>query len=143
MGTTFIRQGTHMKLKLGSFNVPAASLGLFDTLVIILFIPILDSAVYPLIRYCGVKITPLRKIGVGMIIAAASMAVAGVIEIERKNFIEKYGIFYQTPFNTPTNASSMVVLYQAPQYFLVGSSEVLAFVPGINNTKLDGAILSI
>lgn len=131
MGTTFLRQGIYMKLKLGSFTVPAASLALFNSLVIILLIPILDSAVYPLLRYCGVKITPLKKIGVGMLIAVASMGVAGVVEMERKNFISDYGIFYQTPFNTPTNASSMAVLFQAPQFFLVGTSEVLVVVTGM------------
>lgn len=120
-----------MKLKFGSFSFPAASLTVFENGTLIILIPILDSVVYPVLRYCGVKITPLKKIGVGMLFAAASVAVAGVIEIERKNFIKEYGIFYQTPFNKATNASSMVILYQAPQFVLMGISEILVSITGI------------
>ena len=121
-----------MKLRFGSFSFPAASLTVFENGTLIILIPILDGAVYPFLRYCGVKITPLKKIGVGILFATASVAVAGVIEIERKNFIKEYGIFYQTPFDKPTNASSMVILYQAPQFILMGISEILVSITGMN-----------
>lgn len=120
-----------MKLKVGSFIFPVASLTVFENGTLIVLIPILDSAVYPLLKYCGFKITSLRKIGVGMLFAAASMAVAGVIEIERKNFIKEYGTYYQKPFNKPTNASSMMILYQVPQFILMGISEILVSITGM------------
>ena len=133
MATSFLRQGTQMKLKTKYFEVPVASLSVFDSLIIIVLIPILAKGAYPLLRRLGINVTPLRKIGVGMIIAATSLVVAGVIEIKRKDFIKEYGTFYQSPFDKPTNASSMSILYQVPQYVLVGASEVLVVITGMNS----------
>ena len=120
-----------MKLSIGSFVVPAASLVVFAIMTLIILVPALDFAVYPALNSCGLKITPLRKIGFGMLMGAAAMAVAGIVEIERKKYIVKYGTFYQTPFNKPTNASSMSILYQAPQFVFLGLGEVLVNIPGM------------
>ena len=120
-----------MKLEIGSFVVPAASLVVLGIITLIILIPALDFAVYPALKSCGLKITPLRKIGFGMLFTTAAMAVAGIVEVERKKYIVKYGTFYQTPFNKPTNASSLSILYQAPQFLLLGMTEVLVSISGM------------
>ena len=130
-----------MKLQISSFVIPAASLTVFESVPLVILIPILDSTVYPVLRHCGLKITPLRKIGVGMLFAVASVAVAGVLEIQRKHFIAEYGTFYQAPFDSPTNASTMVIFYQAPQFVLTGVSEILISITG-RNTELSTVLLT-
>lgn len=86
-----------MDLYIGSFVVPVSALNLFNTVIILVLIPICDRVIYPCIkRYinhprpallplkyyymnrCGWNFTMLKKIGVGFLLAALSMVVAGM-----------------------------------------------------------------
>ena len=106
-----------MRRKFSKFTIPAASMSLFDTCAVLAFAPIMDHAVYPLLHYCGIRFTPMRRIGVGMLIAAASVVVAGVIEIKRREL-------------QVNNNQMLSVFWQVPQFMLIGISEVLAVVTG-------------
>ena len=133
MQTTFLIQSTFMRLELDKFTIPAASLSLFDIVAVLVLIPIMDHLVYPLVSYCGISFTPLRRIGVGMLFVSASVIVAGVVEIYRRNTWTDGGFCVQTVFNETRNASSVNVLWQIPQFMLVGSSEVLMVITGMQN----------
>ena len=67
MGSFFVEQGAAMDRSMfgGSFTIPAASLAIFNTLGIILLIPIYDRGLVPLLRYFGRKLTHLQRIGEG------------------------------------------------------------------------------
>lgn len=107
-----------MRLQFSHFKIPAASMSLFDTFAVLTFAPIMDHAVYPLLNYCGIRFTPMRRIGVGMLIAAVSVVVAGVVEIKRRTlFCHEKKI-------------TLSVFWQAPQFMLIGISEVLTVVTG-------------
>ena len=106
-----------MRLQFSHFTIPAASMSLFDTFAVLTFAPIMDHAVYPLLHYCGIRFTPMRRIGVGMLIAAASVVVAGVIEIKRRE------LFYNCK-------KKLNVFWQVPQFMLIGISEVLTVITG-------------
>ena len=126
--TTYLLQGSYMKLKINDkFSFPAASLAIFEIVTVLVLIPLIDRVVYPGLRRVGFNFTPLRRIGVGLIFAAGSVALAGIIEIERK---KDYGRVQQNVFNTTINASTMSVFYQVPQYILQGASEALVSVTG-------------
>ena len=117
-----------MKLKTNDkFSFPTASLAIFENASLLVLIPFIDRVVYPGLRHFGFNFTPLRRIGVGLIFAAGSVALAGIIEIERK---KDYGRVQQNVFNTTINASTMSVFYQVPQYILQGASEALVSVTG-------------
>ena len=131
MQTTFLLQATYMRLEFDNFTVPAASLSLFDIVAVLVLIPIMDHAVYPLISYCGISFTPLRRIGVGMLLASASVIVAGVVEIERRNTWKDGHVFIQKVFDETRNASRVNVFWQIPQFMLVGASEVLMVITGM------------
>ena len=70
----------------GGRQLSSAFLALFDSLVIMIFIPIFDVFIYPAITKCrnGVPLSVLQKIGSGFIFCCLSMGVAGWIEILRK-----------------------------------------------------------
>jgi len=130
MQTTFLAQATFMRLEFDKFTIPAASLSLFDIIAVLVLIPFMDHVVYPLVSYCGINFTPLRRIGVGMLLASASVIVAGVVEIQRRNTWLDGGFCNQTVFDKSLNASSVNVFWQIPQFMLVGSSEVLLVITG-------------
>ena len=118
-----------MKLDIvNTFPFPVASLAIFEIVTVLVLIPLIDRVVYPGLRRVGFNFTPLRRIGVGLIFAAGSVALAGFIEIERK---EKFGRVTQIVFNRTINASNMSVFYQVPQYILQGTSEALVSTTGV------------
>ena len=120
-----------MNLKVtDSISFPAASLSLFEISSLLVLIPFIDRVVYPGLRRLGFNFTPLRRIGVGLLFAAGSVVMAGVIEVERKHIIKTHGTFEQDVFDKTVNASTMSVFYQVPQYILQGTSEALVGVTG-------------
>ena len=132
MQTTFLVQATFMRLKFNDkFTVPAASLSIFDIVAVLVLIPIMDHVVYPLLSYCGINFTPLRRVGVGMLLASASVIVAGVVEIQRRNTWKDGHFVMQKVFDKTQNASSVNVFWQIPQFMLIGASEVLTVITGM------------
>ena len=130
MSTTFLTQGTYMRLKFSSFSVPSASLSIFDIIAVLAIIPVMDDIVYPLVQRCGISFTPLRRIGVGFLMAAAAMLVAGFVEIKRRGLWEQGHMVSQLVSGENTAASNLNIFWQVPQYFLIGTSEVLATITG-------------
>ena len=120
-----------MNLKVsGETSLPAASLNLFENIPLLVLIPFIDRVVYPGLYRLGFNLTPLRRIGVGLLFAAGPVALGGIIEMERKHVLQTNGTFKQDLFNKTVNASTMSVFYQVPQYILQGASEVLVGVTG-------------
>ncbi len=65
MGSFFVVQGASMDRVMfgGGFVIPSASLALFNTISIIVLIPIYDRGVVPLLHRCGTKLSHLQRIG--------------------------------------------------------------------------------
>ena len=125
MQTTFLIQATYMRLEFETFTIPAASLSIFDMIAVLVLIPIVDHVVYPLVSYCGISFTPLRRIGVGMLFASASVIVAGVVEIQRRNTWKGGGFCKQVVLDETLNASSVNVFWQIPQFVLITPSLII------------------
>ncbi|CAG2201532.1 PHT [Mytilus edulis] len=127
IGTTFFLQGERMDLKVGSSNVPVAVLNIFDTIIIIVLIPTMESFVYPFLAKINRSPSHLQRMGIGMIFAAMSMFVAGILEIYRKKDISIIG---QELAGNTFNASSISIFAQIPQFTLLGASEVFTSISG-------------
>lgn len=132
--TGFQEQGVHLKIGLtpkNTFNIPTSWLSLFDQLFILGLIPFLNGVVYPALDRRGVRVTLFGRIAVGMalsLLAAVSAGLLETISMERWNsghHIE------QIIHNRTYNASDVSVLWQVPQYCLVGMAEVFAGVAGL------------
>ena len=130
--TTFLLQATYMRLTFNAFTFPAASSGLFCIVAVLVLIPFLDHFVYPRLHGC---FTPLRRIGVGMFLAAVAICVAGMVEIKRKKEMERGNFISQVVFNKTFNASSLNIFYQVPQVVIIGISDMLANVAGNQSTN--------
>lgn len=53
MSTTMQNQGCQMDLTVGSSRIAVSTLNLFDTLAILLLIPVFDRAIYPALKRKG------------------------------------------------------------------------------------------
>ena len=86
--TFSVEQGNFMNHKLGSIMVPAPSIPVIPLIFMSILIPIYDFFFIPLARkitHHPSGITQLQRVGVGLVLSAISMAVAGFVEVKRKN----------------------------------------------------------
>lgn len=65
-----------------------------------------------------------------MVLASCAMLYAGMIEMVRKNDIEKNGGFSQELADTWFNASHISMFAQIPEFAFIGSSEVFTSISG-------------
>ncbi|XP_076459423.1 solute carrier family 15 member 4-like [Babylonia areolata] len=127
MQSTFFLQGERMDLHIGESQVPVAMLNAFNTIAIMLLIPLLDRVVYPCFHRIGHPLSHLHRIGIGFVLAALSMVAAAVVEIERKDNLG----FEQEVGEETFYASNITVFLQIPQFALVGASEAFTSISGL------------
>ncbi|KAK4751105.1 hypothetical protein SAY87_004587 [Trapa incisa] len=85
--TFSVQQGRFMEPHLGRLNVPTPSIPVIPLLFMSVLIPLYEFAFVPFARSLTGHpsgITQLQRVGVGLVLAAASMAVAGVVEVKRR-----------------------------------------------------------
>ncbi|XP_051142592.1 protein NRT1/ PTR FAMILY 8.1-like [Andrographis paniculata] len=126
MGTLFVLQGLTMDPRVGNsnFNIPAASLGIFDTLSVIFWVPIYDRIIVPVARkFTGHKngLTQLQRMGTGLFISIFSMLSAGILELVRLKYVKKHNYYEYKEI-------PMSIFWQVPQYFIIGCAEVFMFI---------------
>uniref|UniRef100_A0A8C2JNB0 Solute carrier family 15 member 2 n=1 Tax=Cyprinus carpio TaxID=7962 RepID=A0A8C2JNB0_CYPCA len=79
-GSRWTLQATRMNMDF-VMGVCFCVVKMLNALLILVFIPIFDMGVYPLIGLCRIKLTPLKKMAAGMILAALAFCAATVVEI--------------------------------------------------------------
>lgn len=129
MGSFFVVQGASMNRTMplpggGTFTIPAASLAIVNTLGIVLLIPLYDRVVIPLLRRAGRPMTLLRRIGWGMVVCAGAMFAAASLEAWRLRLYAAHDVLPAAGANDWGRVVNLSVWWQAPQYLLVGLSEV-------------------
>ncbi|KAI4379063.1 hypothetical protein MLD38_005404 [Melastoma candidum] len=126
ISTMFIEQGMMMDRTVGSFTIPAASLVISDIISVIFWIPVYDRLLVPLARrFTGDKekgFSELQRMGIGLFISVLSMLAAALVENRRLWLAAELGLVDK---DAPV---PMSILWQIPQYFLVGASEVFTTV---------------
>ncbi|CAF2340341.1 hypothetical protein BRARA_J01623 [Brassica rapa] len=112
MASLFVEQGDVMNASIGKFHIPAASMSVFDICSVLISTGIYRHVIFPYVRP-----TELMRMGIGLIIGIMAMVAAGLTEIQRLRRI------------VPGQAESeLTILWQIPQYVLVGASEVFMYV---------------
>ncbi|KAJ1411294.1 PTR2 family proton/oligopeptide symporter, conserved site [Sesbania bispinosa] len=125
MGTLFVLQGNTMDLHMGtSFEIPSASLSLFDTVSVLIWVPVYDRLIVPFARKItghNNGFTQLQRIAIGLVISIFAMLVAGTLELMRLREVRKHN--YYNLKHIP-----MSIFWQVPQYFIIGCAEVFTFI---------------
>ncbi|KAK9683634.1 hypothetical protein RND81_10G155100 [Saponaria officinalis] len=122
INTLFVKQGTTLNRHIGhNFQVPAASLGSFVTLSMLLTVPFYDRFFVPMMRVRTRNprgITLLQRLGVGCVIQIVAIAVAYVVEMHRMHVIKVEHVI-GTKSIVP-----MSIFWLMPQYALIGVADV-------------------
>ncbi|KAH9767392.1 protein NRT1/ PTR FAMILY 5.1 [Citrus sinensis] len=122
INTLFVKQGTTLDRSLSpSFRIPAASLGSFVTLSMLLSVPMYDRYFVPFMRRRTGNprgITMLQRLGVGFVIQVMAIAIAYAVEVRRMHVIRVQHI------SGPKQIVPMSIFWLLPQYVLLGVADV-------------------
>ncbi|KAF9688440.1 hypothetical protein SADUNF_Sadunf02G0197400 [Salix dunnii] len=109
--TFSVEQGSIMNRKLNNFQIPTQSLTVFPLMVMLASIPIFEHVARSFKNKNHSIFDPLKRIGLGLALASASMAVAATVEFKRREAAE--------------NGNTLSVFWLGWQYLLLGVSDML------------------
>ncbi|OAY76601.1 Protein NRT1/ PTR FAMILY 8.3 [Ananas comosus] len=125
ISTMFVEQGMVLDTTIFSFTIPPASLSTFDVISVIIWVPLYDRILVPIARkFTGKErgFSELQRMGIGLFISILAMASAAVLEIKRLSIAKELHL------EDKNVAVPLSILWQIPQYFLVGAAEVFTFI---------------
>ncbi|KAK9235939.1 POT family-domain-containing protein [Lipomyces kononenkoae] len=128
MVNNFISQAGEMN----THGIPNDIMQNIDPLAIIIFIPIVDTFVYPYLRKVGIPFRPITRIFFGFLFAAIAMAYAAIVQ----HLIYTTGPCYEYPLACDASNGGQIpndvhVAIQTPAYFFIAMSEIFASVTGL------------
>ncbi|XP_071707427.1 protein NRT1/ PTR FAMILY 4.5-like [Rutidosis leptorrhynchoides] len=119
LSTFSVHQASTMNTKLGSFNVPPASLPIFPITFMMIMAPIYDHIIIPFARRwtkSETGISHLKRVGIGLCFSILAMAVAALVEIRRKKVSVQNGSGH--------GPLPISFLWLAFQYLFLGSADL-------------------
>uniref|UniRef100_A0A8C1RRJ0 Solute carrier family 15 member 1 n=1 Tax=Cyprinus carpio TaxID=7962 RepID=A0A8C1RRJ0_CYPCA len=134
-GSRWTLQATTMDGNFGAFIIQPDQMQIVNPILIVIMVPIMDSAVYPLIKKCGLNFTPLRRMTVGMLLASLAFVAAALLQIQ----------IDRTVPNFPSSSQTQVKflnLENTPVPVVVEGQEPFV-VPGFNVSSHNGTSNSI
>ncbi|KAJ0070273.1 hypothetical protein NL108_007607, partial [Boleophthalmus pectinirostris] len=81
-GSRWTLQATTLNGDFGAFIVQPDQMQTFNPILILTLVPIMDNVIYPLIKKCGLNFTPLKRMTVGMFLAAMAFVCAAVVQLQ-------------------------------------------------------------
>nr|QSV51798.1 nitrate transporter [Chlorophytum comosum] len=125
VGTLFVKLGTTLDRRMGPhFHIPAASLGAFVTIFMLITIVVYDRLFVPAVRKYTKNprgITLLQRMGIGLVMHVMIMVIAALAERKRLDVIAEHGIADKDKAMVPLS-----IFILLPQYALTGIAD--AFV---------------
>jgi solute carrier family 15 (peptide/histidine transporter), member 3/4 len=123
MSSVFIEQGEAMDSTAAKLHIPPGSMNVFEIFGVSSFIVFYQFCISPfMLKVFRNDLTELRRMGIGFIIAIMAMSSAGLVEFYRLKHAKRVCT------NRCKDSSNLSILWQIPQYMLVGASEVFTYV---------------
>ncbi|GMI91200.1 NRT1/ PTR family 4.5 [Hibiscus trionum] len=123
--TFTVQQSTTMDTHILGFKMPGPSIPVIPLVFMFVFIPIYDRVFVPIARkITGIPtgIRYLQRIGVGLVLSAISMAVAGIVETQRKSVAREHNMV------DSLQPLPMSVFWLGYQYAIFGLGDMFTFV---------------
>jgi POT family proton-dependent oligopeptide transporter len=95
------------------FTILAGQVSTVNTVFLLLFIPIFNYWIYPALDKIGLKTTPLRRLGTGLVLTALSFVVIGLIHTNIQN------------------GGSPSIWWMVLAYMILSAAEVLVSITGL------------
>ena len=111
--SSWVLQAQRMDLNFMGMHLEAAQIQALNPILVMLLIPIFGSVIYPVVERLGIHVTPLRKMSVGMVLAAFSFVVVGIFE------------------SLLDSGHTLSVAWQIIPYLIITCSEVMVSITGL------------
>lgn len=127
--SNFVTQAGQME----GHGIPNDLMQNFDPISIIVFIPILETLIYPLMRRLRIPFRPITRISLGFIVASLAMMYAAIVQ----HLIYSAGPCYEHPgcdasiVDGTAQGNKVHIAIQTPAYVFIGISEIFASVSGL------------
>ncbi|KAG5684402.1 hypothetical protein PVAND_013637 [Polypedilum vanderplanki] len=95
IGSRWTFQATRMNGDIGFIEIKPDQMQLINPLLILVFIPLFDVIVYPLLASFGIK-RPLQKLTVGGLLAAIAFIISGFVEIQLEKTYPSYPSIHES-----------------------------------------------
>ena len=95
-----------------------------------MFILLVEYVIYPWLASRGIVISEAKRIVFGFFCALLGALAAGILEMVRLGLIHSGDTLHQSVGGKVVVAANLSVLWQIPQYALIGLSEVFAVTTG-------------
>jgi POT family proton-dependent oligopeptide transporter len=118
--SNFVSQAGQMQ----GYGMPNDLMQNFDPISIIVFIPILDMVVYPILRKFKIELKPIARITIGFFFGAICLAYAAIVQ----HIIYSSGPCYGHPSDCPDKKNNVHIAVQTPAYVFIGLAEI--FISG-------------
>ncbi|XP_068575969.1 solute carrier family 15 member 1b [Cebidichthys violaceus] len=89
-GSRWTLQATTMDGNFGILTIQPDQMQTVNPILILALVPIVESAIYPLISKCKINFTPLRRMTVGMLFAALAFIAAALVQIQIDQTLPKF-----------------------------------------------------
>lgn len=106
----------------------------FDPISILLFTPLLDRVLYPILRRRGIELRPIARITIGFVLASLCLAYAAICQ----HLIYSVGPCYDSPLNCAAGVvdgknvpNRIHIAVQSPAYVFIGLAEIFISVTGL------------
>lgn len=110
-GSSWILQAKSLDM----MGLEPEQMSVVNPILVLIFLPLFDRVLYPGIRKCGCNFSPLRKMSLGMVLAAVG-------------FLFSAGLQHIIDSSSP---KSVPMYAQLPQIFIVTMAEILVSVTGL------------
>ncbi|CAG8022425.1 unnamed protein product [Penicillium nalgiovense] len=127
--SNFVTQAGQMN----GHGIPNDLMQNFDPISIIIFIPILETCVYPVMRRMRIPFRPITRISLGFVVASLAMMYAAIVQ----HLIYSAGPCYGNPLCDASKVdgtaygNNVHIAIQTPAYVFIGFSEIFASVSGL------------
>lgn len=128
--TNFVTQAGQME----GHGMPNDFMQNFDPISILIFTPLLDRVLYPLLRRVGIELRPITRITIGFFLGALCLAYAAIVQ----HLIYSAGPCYDAPGACPEGMDGesplpnhVHIAVQTPAYIFIGLAEIFISVTGL------------
>ncbi|KAF9302703.1 peptide transporter ptr2 [Mortierella antarctica] len=132
-------------------------LSFVNSLVIVIFIPVFDIIIFPILRKAGFKLGPIARITIGFVIVSCCFIYVTVLQ----HYVYQSAPYYNFTGNTPSGGTVVLpedpmarineisIWAQLPAYIFIGISEIFASATGLEfafrsaTAELKSVVMSI
>ncbi|XP_067842684.1 solute carrier family 15 member 1-like [Heptranchias perlo] len=141
-GSRWTLQATTMNGNFGGIDIQPDQMQTVNPILILILVPVVDALVYPLIAKCKLNFTPLRKMTVGMFLAALAFVAAALVQIQIDKTLPTFPVGEQSQIKIINAGRSRVnvTLGEPPNSYSVLPSEGTEYITvtasGVKNIEV-------